>query len=1175
MSTAEPARVSQGPSSSERVTVIPSSFSMVSTSDITAYQSISPTYVRASSTTVYNQPSVGTVSSSTESQTPISVFSVSSLLSSVVASPTAPLPDQLFSSGNESIVISSTSVRSSLDIKSSVIPTASEMSSLTAASSYSVTGSRASVYLSPALTSDVISVSGSFTEKSLLVSDTSVSISATPPLQTSYSGSPVSTSVRFLPPLSTSDKSATATESLISASTWATAKLPTILPSSTLSYLFSSVTATSSVILSSPTTTSRKPVYNTTFDLPGPASQTESLYIVIPVCLVVLLMLVILVIMCHRWRKQVKKVYEEPPPDLWVNSHTEMAVLPAASTSTVPGIQVDNIAPFNPGDTLCCVVHPFPAQLENQISLREGDIIKILEKEENGWWRGVNQTGESGWFPGSYVETARYVPRLDDEKKKKSRVSSFLLKKKDSLLKKDQRADNTDHLDQGGYSQGGQLHIDEMMAAKQQVNKIENGTKYYAVYSYTAASKGEINLTEGEVVMGYERDRNGWMRGKRVVTNEEGWFPAVYVEEIEDTASLSSESTISGPVMYDQLTRNRNYHSNQEWIGLEHRACYSYAGEIPQDLSFEAGDKIIIYETLDNGWWLGSKGKKVGWLPGTYVQLVDPHTDDEIRSEASSDDKFRSSSEDLIRSDDETNKPKPGRKAPPPPPTRETSPVSTPDRQSPAAEPAIGAPVNDDQVNDKEIITSSRYQPIKFQRLSSDPVRPLRPAPAPPSQRSSTDLAHLNVHNTNNTERSDVKNSNLPDFKPPSPENFVTVKVSLPSRSMSMPSKKLLHGKKPEVPRRFSKPRLYIRRKSTKLTNLAVHSKPSRPVPPRPPQPVFGNRYLKRKMSREHSPVEDKMSITNVDLMTSGMSLHSDQPRVSSRTLPPDIVLSSSGDSQFNMQARCTPPLALPLPPSPEELESLTMSASADGSLDSNISQESQSNVQFKTRKVIKVPPPIVPQFKLQNLTKNSESEIINNSETQNNILTNSVEMKNVKNQDIVQEKDSGELEEDKTHIIDTTVTMPGSGSSNGQLVPDDSNTKTTNAASNELSSSVENVHKLEKQNEENIMVKKPKYKVPPVKPPPPKSPPPKVQRMVRNMEATDKSKTPTLWRAKRNYTAAAKGELSFEEGTFIKEISKALGHPGWCVGMLADGTTGLYHQSYVEESLVKEQTHV
>ena len=62
------------------------------------------------------------------------------------------------------------------------------------------------------------------------------------------------------------------------------------------------------------------------------------------------------------------------------------------------------------------------------------------------------------------------------------------------------------------------------------------------------------------------------------------------------------------------------------FVFTEHRACYSYVGKIGQDLSFEAGDKIIIYEILDNGWWLGSKGKNVGWLPGTYVQVSVYHT---------------------------------------------------------------------------------------------------------------------------------------------------------------------------------------------------------------------------------------------------------------------------------------------------------------------------------------------------------------------------------------------------------------------------------------------------------------------------------------------------------------------------------------------------------------------
>ena len=42
----------------------------------------------------------------------------------------------------------------------------------------------------------------------------------------------------------------------------------------------------------------------------------------------------------------------------------------------------------------------------------------------------------------------------------------------------------------------------------------------------------------------------------------------VGIFQIHDTASMSSESTISGPVGYDQLTRNRNYHTNQDWVGL-------------------------------------------------------------------------------------------------------------------------------------------------------------------------------------------------------------------------------------------------------------------------------------------------------------------------------------------------------------------------------------------------------------------------------------------------------------------------------------------------------------------------------------------------------------------------------------------------------------------------------
>ena len=43
------------------------------------------------------------------------------------------------------------------------------------------------------------------------------------------------------------------------------------------------------------------------------------------------------------------------------------------------------------------------------MSLREGDIVVVVDTLENGWWRGVAD-GRSGWFPASYVEVIPQTP---------------------------------------------------------------------------------------------------------------------------------------------------------------------------------------------------------------------------------------------------------------------------------------------------------------------------------------------------------------------------------------------------------------------------------------------------------------------------------------------------------------------------------------------------------------------------------------------------------------------------------------------------------------------------------------------------------------------------------------------------------------------------------------------
>lgn len=48
--------------------------------------------------------------------------------------------------------------------------------------------------------------------------------------------------------------------------------------------------------------------------------------------------------------------------------------------------------------------YDFCARDRSELSLKEGDIIKILSKKgQQGWWRGEIY-GRIGWFPSNYVE---------------------------------------------------------------------------------------------------------------------------------------------------------------------------------------------------------------------------------------------------------------------------------------------------------------------------------------------------------------------------------------------------------------------------------------------------------------------------------------------------------------------------------------------------------------------------------------------------------------------------------------------------------------------------------------------------------------------------------------------------------------------------------------------------
>lgn len=58
----------------------------------------------------------------------------------------------------------------------------------------------------------------------------------------------------------------------------------------------------------------------------------------------------------------------------------------------------------------CVVKHRYASTREDELSLEKGAEVIVLEKEEDGWWRG--RCGPNiGWFPFNYVEEMKEMPQ--------------------------------------------------------------------------------------------------------------------------------------------------------------------------------------------------------------------------------------------------------------------------------------------------------------------------------------------------------------------------------------------------------------------------------------------------------------------------------------------------------------------------------------------------------------------------------------------------------------------------------------------------------------------------------------------------------------------------------------------------------------------------------------------
>ena len=147
----------------------------------------------------------------------------------------------------------------------------------------------------------------------------------------------------------------------------------------------------------------------------------------------------------------------------------------------------------------CIAMYNYTTELEDELTLIVGDIIRSVQKRKDGWWHGRIESRE-GVFPINYVET---VEALDEKILSRTR-----------------------------------------------------GEKYIVMFPYDPVMVDELELIAGQLVEVLGEDEPGWWRGK--VRERLGVFPSCLVSlYISSEGSLKTDKSLEAINTATPVARSR------------------------------------------------------------------------------------------------------------------------------------------------------------------------------------------------------------------------------------------------------------------------------------------------------------------------------------------------------------------------------------------------------------------------------------------------------------------------------------------------------------------------------------------------------------------------------------------------------------------------------------------
>ncbi|XP_065324265.1 intersectin-1-like isoform X2 [Gordionus sp. m RMFG-2023] len=154
---------------------------------------------------------------------------------------------------------------------------------------------------------------------------------------------------------------------------------------------------------------------------------------------------------------------------------------------------------------------------------------------------------------------------------------------------------------------------------------------YKALYPFEARSEDELTFKTGDIIMVAEAEKSeeGWLGGK--IGTKIGWFPASYATKMSPTGihgkDIPEDKMKHAENVYQDPTDLRKSSAANFNMAAPTKAVaiFSLDSNTEGDLSFLRGDVIDIEKELDSNWWIARLGDKSGYVPKSYVKIIDGH----------------------------------------------------------------------------------------------------------------------------------------------------------------------------------------------------------------------------------------------------------------------------------------------------------------------------------------------------------------------------------------------------------------------------------------------------------------------------------------------------------------------------------------------------------------------